>query len=362
VKLDGLRVHIAGSAAHNCDEGLLGRAHRYVAKLVELLASQGAGLIVGVGDEPHGEAGLALIFDWTALETADDAAAPRIEVVASQRGLDRIPGDRVELWNRLSGKPAFELWVAPAGWRMGGVLREEQVRRGDVLIALGGGAGVEHLAALYRDEGKAVVPVRAELGAINDDGNGGSSYLHGRALNEPDGFAPGTGAARLARLTLDVEPDALAALTIEAVAAIEPPRAFYVRLLASDHGDFAAVEAFFRDIVDPVVIAAGYRPHEVGRDDPLAAFLNVEIFEGLHRAGVCIVDLTGVRPNCLMELGYALGRRRRVVVTAMADTPLPFDADKLRTFLWSRGESDIDRFGEWFARVLDLPPLVEARR
>ncbi len=46
------------------------------------------------------------------------------------------------------------------------------------------------------------------------------------------------------------------------------------------------------------------------------AFMNVEIFEALHRAGLVIVDLTGVRPNCMMELGYALARRGRIVISA----------------------------------------------
>ena len=360
MKLDGLRIHIAGSAAASCERQLLEHAHKYVTALGVSAASQGAGFVVGAGDEPSGDAGLSLTFDWTMLAAAE--GAKRIEVVASQRALEKIPAERVELWKRLGKDPAFDLWAAPAGWRMGGVLREEQVRRGDVLVALGGGAGVEHLGALYRDEGKPIVPVRADIGAINADGNGGSSYLHAQALHDPDGFAPGTGAARLAMLTLDAEPGALAATTLEAISAIEPPRAFYVRLLSSTHNEWAAVEAFFRETVDRVVVAAGYTPHEVGRADPLAAFLNVEIFEGLHRAGVCIVDLTGVRPNCLMELGYALGRRRRVIVTAKADTRLPFDADKLPTFLWSERRSERDRFGEWFAHALNLPPLVEARR
>ena len=31
-------------------------------------------------------------------------------------------------------------------------------------------------------------------------------------------------------------------------------------------------------------------------------------------------------------------------------------------FLWSGAASDPDGFEEWFARVLDLPPLVEVRR
>jgi hypothetical protein len=89
--------------------------------------------------------------------------------------------------------------------------------------------------------------------------------------------------------------------------------------------------------------------------------MNVEIFEGLHRAAVAVVDLTEVRPNCMMELGYALGRRRRVVMSALTGTRLPFDQDKLPTLFWSESGSVDQRreeFRDWFRSHLDLPPLI----
>ncbi|HEX5309166.1 MAG TPA: hypothetical protein VFW38_08830 [Solirubrobacteraceae bacterium] len=48
-----------------------------------------------------------------------------------------------------------------------GIIRERQLSHSDILIVLGGGAGVEHLAELYWREGKPVVPVWARLGAFN---------------------------------------------------------------------------------------------------------------------------------------------------------------------------------------------------
>jgi hypothetical protein len=89
--------------------------------------------------------------------------------------------------------------------------------------------------------------------------------------------------------------------------------------------------------------------------------MNVEIFASLHRAGLVIVDLTGVRPNCTMELGYALARRSRIVISAMKGTGLPFDEDKLPTFLWDQtGETDDVRraFLHWFDLHSELPPVV----
>jgi hypothetical protein len=75
-----------------------------------------------------------------------------------------------------------------------------------------------------------------------------------------------------------------------------------------------------------------------------------------------VVDLTGVRPNCMMELGYALARRRRVVISAKKGTTLPFDEDKLPTYLWGNAGAYDDRirsYRDWFDRYSELPPIVK---
>ena len=90
--------------------------------------------------------------------------------------------------------------------------------------------------------------------------------------------------------------------------------------------------------------------------------MNVEIFGALHTAGLVVVDLTDVRPNCTMELGYALGRHRRVIISAKKGTQLPFDPDKLPTYFWEEAgtsEDHLKRYIEWFERHIDMPPVVE---
>lgn len=252
---------------------------------------------------------------------------------------------------------------------MAGIIRERQVLRGDILLPLGGGAGVEHLAELYREEGKPVVPIYTELGALYNDGKGGSRFLYERALADIDAFfrlkdGSGSAAARLTslRLTAGSDAAALATATANLLADLRPRLAFYVRLLASDHDDFGDVERFFRGVVDSVVVERGFIPREMGRGRPNAAFMNVEIFEALHRAGLVIVDLTGVRPNCTMELGYALARRRRTIISAKKGTMLPFDEDKLPTYMWEdQGTPDarINSYRDWFDQYSELPPIVE---
>ena len=378
--LRGLRVHIAGSAAPSVNGSLLRAAHTFVSTLSAGLVDRGLGLVLGVGDEPRGDEGLPCTFDWDILETI--AVAPssglgwtsdrpgRFRVVASQRALHRVPDSRRRVWNDCARRPDLELQLSPPGWRMGGVIRAEQALSGDVLVAIGGGAGVEQLANLYMDEGKSVVPIRCDLGAFVGDGNGGASYLHAQALSEPtpffelrDGAGSSTGRLSGLRIETDSGPAAVAVAeaTLSLIGDLKPHRAFYVRLLRADLDEFEPVESFFRGVVDPVVIENGFTPYEVGRHRSQSAFMNVEIFESLHRAALVVADLTGVRPNCTMELGYALARRRRVIITAMQGTQLPFDSDKLPAHFWrpeQRQEEGRRAFHSWLERHIDMPPVI----
>ena len=151
MSVQGLRVHIAGSAARSADRSLLEAAHEFASVLTERLIGAGAGLVLGAGEQPLGDEGLPCTFDWTALEAIAATPDPgpewpinrpgRFCVVASQRALDKIPQSRRGVWAECTGRTDFQLELSEPGWRMGGVIRAAQVLRGDVLVVLGGGAG-----------------------------------------------------------------------------------------------------------------------------------------------------------------------------------------------------------------------------
>jgi hypothetical protein len=373
-----LRVQVTGSSARDSDKDLVEAAHRYVRRLGQLLIEHGHGLVVTATGEPLGENGLPIIFDWTLLETVGATTDPgpdwpttgraRFVAVGTTSGLAKRPDNRNALWGSCSARSDFSLVVAPPGWRMAGIIRERQVAAGDILVVLSGGAGGEHLAHLYRSEGKPVIPLNAELGASQGDGSGGGTALHARALESPDDFfalrdGAGSAAARLAALSLNAETevDELAATTVALIDDLRPPTAFYVRLLDPGAPEYPAVERFFRDVVDPVISERGFTTREMGREAPATTFMNAEIFNVLHRAALVVVDLTAMRPNCLMELGYALGRRRRFVISAQDGTRLGFDHDKVPTYFWREaGTATAQRaaYREWLDLYSDIPPIV----
>jgi hypothetical protein len=124
---------------------------------------------------------------------------------------------------------------------------------------------------------------------------------------------------------------------------LQLPRAFCVRLLDPGHPAWDDVEDFFRTVADPVLEHAELCAVDLGRDPQERAWMNAEIFEKLHTADTVIVDLTGQRPNCFLELGYGLGRGQRTIITARKGEAMPFDTDKLPWHFW---ETTTDRNAE----------------
>ncbi len=100
----------------------------------------------------------------------------------------------------------------------------------------------------------------------------------------------------------------------------------------------------------------------MGTDTTEHAFINVGIFETLHFASVVIVDVTGERPNCCIELGYALGRGHRVIMTAEEGTTLPFDQNAIPCHFWRKSSDNKIRqkvLAEFWRKNINRPPLIK---
>jgi len=379
------RVQIAGSASADTSPDLLGTAHDVVAEVVRGVLEQGGGLVLAAGKEPRRKGATdgrgALVFDWTALEAAHAtigsgrttwraAGQPLILIVTSEKAEADIPAERRTLWQDLLRSGAIGLHYIQAGSRAAALIREREARLSDVLVILGGGSGVEHLADLYGNARRSVIPLDLPLGASRRDGLGGAGRIAQLARAEPERFIQlrpefraqaGTLLARLGTSGGSAPAGEIAANVLAMLAAVERPNVFYVRLLNAAHADCPNVETFFRQVVDPVVAELGYERIEMGTDASKRGFMNVEIFESLHYAAAVVVDVTGLRENCFIELGYALGREHRTIVSAQDGTILPFDEQAIPTHFWNVGGSldeQREKLRTFWAKNIDRDPLV----
>jgi hypothetical protein len=384
--LIGRRIHIAGSVSKDVLEATPERivvAREFVAELVKAFLKEGATFVVPIDCEPlRQEDQQPLLFDWLVLETLRDhlhlrprAAVvdpkPLIVAVQHHKNNEQIPHDKCGVWNDLNDHDGL-VYIENAGhWNMASKRMDLQATHGDVLIALGGDEGVLYLGNLYRDTGKPVIPlnfpiVRQDKGARRLFNQALISSLTHRFFRLADSSSAH---AKINRVNFrEVTPvSKRVEEVLSLVQALRRPTAFAVRLLNPEMPDFQAVEDHFEAVIKPVVESMGYELVTIDGGKAEYSIINLEIFENLHRANVVVVDVTGERPNCFIELGYALGRGLPVMVTARDGTNLPFDTAPVPTRKWKSEESVAKRKTEfkqyWEAnaqrrRIVESDPLV----
>ena len=385
MNLRGRRIHIVGSADPESDETKLSYVHLLVSELTVALASEGATFVVPFGKEPllkERTDGPSIIFDWTVAETVhralkDGLAQPAgpngklIATLATNKTDSQIPARLRPIYDDLRANAALRMEFLDPGWTAGAVRRARLAQLGDILIGVSGGQGVEQLAIEYSSKGKPVIPLDIQIGASERDGSGGASRLFDRALSQPSDFfrvaaseSPSELLERTRTRNGETPAREVVAAIVNLLHTLTPPRVFYVRLLNDSVPEYASVESFFRNTVDSLVKELGYEPLQIGIGQNEFAWMNQAIFDSLHHSAVVLVDLTALRPNCFMELGYALGNKQRVIVTARNDTRISFDAFALEAFQWNESEDSakrIDRFRTHWERNINMPTLVRPK-
>lgn len=375
--LFGRRVHISGSISTDpvvARAEDVAAARELVAGLVRVLVKAGANFVIPVDAEPRRADGAEICFDWLVWKALRESlqlrpdGVPRPLAVAVQhhKTEDQIPIEQVALWDELRASPQVRIENA-AQWNMASKRMESQARYGDILITLGGTEGVLYLANLYHSAGRPVVPLNLP---ITPEGEGSRRlYAYGttsgnsrRLFQIADGGNSHGWINRIRFPEREPVPDRIATL-VELLEALERPTAFAVRLLADDHPEFAAVQDFFDSVVQPVMEGdLGHRLVVIdGRQSYERARIDEEIFARLHRASAVVADITGARPNCFLELGYALGRALPTVVTARSGSTTPFDITTFAGLRWKTEGTAAERrrlFREHWDAVKDRPPLV----
>lgn len=375
--LFGRRIHIAGSISSDAGvataEDVQG-ARELIEKLVRRLMQQGATFVVPVdAEKTRGCDGQPICFDWLIWKAIHDnlpqrpgdAPVPVAIAVQHHKNEEQIPVEFQSVWDSLRESDLVQIENV-SHWNMNSKRMEAQARWGDVLITLGGSEGVLFLANLYHDAGRPVVPLNLKIG----DPESGSARLFTLGLSTPQAsrlFQTTSLGAHAwinrinftARTAVEERVDAIMRL----LEALERPKAFVVRLLNPDLPHFEDEENFFATVVQPVVEGElGYKMQVVdGRQAYEHPRIDQEIFARLHRSSVVFADMTGMRPNCFIELGYAFGRGIPTMLMVKKGASPPFDIHTFAALHWSPAGSVDERrgaFREHWAAIRGRPPLV----
>jgi hypothetical protein len=377
--LFGRRVHFSGSISSDLAVATTSDVEltrELIQTLTREFVARGATFVLPVDSEKTRAAdNLPICFDWLIWQTLHaslarrpvDAPNPLVVAVEHHKTEEQIPQPFHSLWDDLRGSDLIQIENV-SHWNMNSKRMEAQARWGDILIPIGGSEGVLFLANLYHDAGKPVVPLNArvtgsEVGARRLFSLGLSSSQAPRLFQTTSQSAH-TWMNRINFTSRTSIPDQ-AKTIVELLEALERPPAFVVRLLNSDHADYPDVQTFFDTVVQPVIEdELGYRMVVVdGRQKFEHARIDQEIFAKLHRSRVVLADITGMRPNCFLELGYAFGRSLPTMLMAKEGSSHPFDIHTFAGLHWKTiGAIDERRraFREHWAAIRTRPPLVPA--
>lgn len=374
MRLDRSVLLVAGSIAPDCDMATAAYAHDIVKQVATDLASRGVRFELMPGRLPdRGVHGLPVAFDWEILRHLSTAVkggvapasptGPLVTCTTTQKTVEKIPADYRADWGYLQDRGALQIRFVPPGWSSGAVRRSRAAEFADVLLAIGGGEGVEHLALEFLRRSRPVIPVDVNVGGSIGDGTGGAGRLlreYLSATNPPyvlrDGSSPVSLLSRLLLKDKPSKPAEVAAHMAVILDQLRVPRAFFVRLLADSDPNFLAVEAYFRKVVDPMIAELGYEKFEMGSTPSRDAWMNQEIFRHLSECSMAVVDITSLRFNCGIELGFALGRNKKIILSALDGTRPPFDVDKFKIHFWKDPSDPAER-----QRLIEHWQLVQNR-
>ncbi len=370
----GRRIHISGSIPSEGNTAEAVKARQFIEQLVQDLLKKGATFVVPVDAEKLRGDNMPFCFDWLIWKTIRDnlhvrphgAPTPLAIAVKHHKNDEQIPEEFVQLWDEFSATDSVRVDSA-AHWNMNSKRMEVQARHGDILITVGGGEGILFLANAYHDAGKPVIPVNFPVSTPGSGthklcefasvGNAASKLFRTRDGN--------TSLTWLDRITPKARSEVkqVAEKVVELLSALERPSAFAVRLLNPELPEYESVQEFFDVVVKPVIEDDyGYSLTVVdGKQAVEESRIDQDIFVKLRRSGLVIADLTGERPNCFLELGYALGRSARTIVTARHGTRTPFDVATYAAHIW-RDKGDVtqrrNEFREHIESIKNRPSVT----
>lgn len=118
----------------------------------------------------------------------------------------------------------------------------------------------------------------------------------------------------------------------------------------------------YNDVFAPAIRDAKLEPYRVDRDPSVSVPID-EIEKGIEDSDACLVEISTDNPNVWFELGYAIARKREVVLLCSKNerkTPFPFDVQH-RTIIRYSTESPSD-FTRARSEITDRLKAVRSKR
>ena len=379
--LFGKRVLISGSISKKAEiaktENVM-KAREFIKNLVLELVQQGANFVIPVDTERYRktEDNLPICFDWLIWETIYQnrqlrpVGAPDDFVIGvlHHKNHEQIPEEKRELWNNLTSCPNLLNLLDVGFWNMNSKRMESQAQLGDILFTLGGEDGVLFLANLFLNRGKPVIPIDIHLSANNVGTNrifrfGLTNKDSPKLFNVRSGKSVNNYLTQFKQVLdqpISNQINFISSLLLE----LENPEAFAIRLLNPKFSEFEIVEKFFNEIVQPVVEnELNYKLVTIDEKyEQTESFIVSEIFQKIHHSSLVIADFTVQRPNCFLELGYALRNQNPVMLTKQKDSKdLPFDIAPYPYHAWNLGNErtlESKKLVSYFNKIRNIQPLV----
>lgn len=379
-KLINRAIQVSGSCSPDTDLQIIDFSHKTIRKVTQGLLKKGATIVTNVGKNPKvdekNKNSLSIIYDWDVIDeiynyakelSFSDGTKRIAKVIATSKSLRQIPSDKTDVWEKLVENGTVTIVTIPYGWNSGAVRRQRMESFSDALLVIGGGEGVEHMAGLFSLNGKPVLPLNIPVGSSCKDGKGGVVYLHKEFLSKPKKFIPKITEEMISKYTLlDYEkwidkPEKYAEVIVDFLTKIVIPQIFFVRLLNKKIKESSVVDEFFNKVIIPFVAEMNFSFKDMEISKTEEGFLNVEIVKEIHNSSIIIVDLTGLRSNCIFEMGYAFGLNKKVIVTAKENTKLPFDTTSIPCFFWNSDKSKEklkEEFTQFWLKNINRGPLI----
>ena len=199
--VEGRFLLLSGTASRSCSELHLDIAIRFVQLFVNEVLKAGGGMVVLVGDEERGQTpdGRPRIFDWTVLRAIENYVSLTTEpvriyarvVMPDHAWQTQLDGNNRRTLTHLQQRKVIEVQRIGVQEFTGGEYRKVQCELADGMIALGGGKGTYVMGREMIRNGKPVLPIDLDIGALSEDGEG-ARLLHRELQSDPGRFFPNT--------------------------------------------------------------------------------------------------------------------------------------------------------------------------